>query len=253
VLDKVAHLEDAMRAHAQAEFPKEACALLVKKGKKAEFRPCVNSAEKPTLDFRIDSLEYRRVSGEDEVIGIWHSHINRPPAMTPTDLAYCEITAVPWFITSIYLSDGQYVFSGTTVHEPTGCKPDYLQRPYVFGVMDCYSLCRDYLARELSIEIPAYQDCRVPGWASKGYNFFAEKYEEAGFARLPSGSAAEIGDLFLMQIAAGVPDHIGVYVGNDQMLHHPHGRLSQKSVYGGYWEKHTTHHLRHKSRMDHAD
>lgn len=253
MLTNTAELEAAFRAHAAAEFPNEACGLIVRKGKKAEFRPCVNSAEHPSRDFRIDAQEYRRVAGDDLVVGIWHSHVNRQPVMSPTDLAFCEISAVPWFITSIYLTGGEFAFVGPTVHEPTGFPPDYTQRPYVFGVMDCYSLCRDYLLRELGIEIPAYEECRVANWAAKGLNFFVEKYHEAGFVLLPSGTQPEIGDLFLIQVAAKVPDHIAVYIGNDLMLHHPHGRLSQRSVYGGYWHKHTTHHLRHKSRLNCAN
>jgi cell wall-associated NlpC family hydrolase len=47
---------------------------------------------------------------------------------------------------------------------------------------------------------------------------------------------------------SGNPNHIAVYIGNEMILHHGHGRLSRRDIYGGFWQKHTTHHLRHKTK-----
>ncbi|WP_043946890.1 NlpC/P60 family protein, partial [Ralstonia solanacearum] len=41
------------------------------------------------------------------------------------------------------------------------------------------------------------------------------------------------GDVILMQVRAPVPNHAAVYLGGVQMLHHLHGRLSSRDVYGG--------------------
>jgi cell wall-associated NlpC family hydrolase len=50
-----------------------------------------------------------------------------------------------------------------------------------------------------------------------------------------------------MKVASSVPNHAAIYIGGDIILHHVYGRLSNRQIYGGYWRKHTTHHLRHKS------
>jgi cell wall-associated NlpC family hydrolase len=48
-----------------------------------------------------------------------------------------------------------------------------------------------------------------------------------------------------MQVASPVPNHAAVYLGDGLILHHLQGRLSSRDVYGGYWQKVTTHALRH--------
>jgi cell wall-associated NlpC family hydrolase len=53
------------------------------------------------------------------------------------------------------------------------------------------------------------------------------------------------GDCFLMQVASPVPNHAAVYLGDGLILHHLQGRLSSRDVYGGYWQKVTTHVLRY--------
>ena len=39
-------------------------------------------------------------------------------------------------------------------------------------------------------------------------------------------------------------------VDDNIILHHCHGRLSSRDVYGGYWRKVTTHVLRHRDLSD---
>jgi hypothetical protein len=51
----------------------------------------------------------------------------------------------------------------------------------------------------------------------------------------------KVGDCFLMQVASPVPNHAAVYLGDGLILHHLQGRLSSRDVYGGYWQKVTTH------------
>ena len=48
-----------------------------------------------------------------------------------------------------------------------------------------------------------------------------------------------------MQVASPVPNHAAVYLGDGLILHHLQGRLSSRDVYGGYWQKITTHILRY--------
>jgi cell wall-associated NlpC family hydrolase len=50
-----------------------------------------------------------------------------------------------------------------------------------------------------------------------------------------------------MQVASPVPNHAGVIDADGHLIHHCHGRLSSRDVYGGYWRHVTTHVLRHRS------
>ena len=38
-----------------------------------------------------------------------------------------------------------------------------------------------------------------------------------------------------MHLEADVPNHAGIYLGDNVILHHVQGRLSSRDVYGGYF------------------
>jgi cell wall-associated NlpC family hydrolase len=71
-----------------------------------------------------------------------------------------------------------------------------------------------------------------------------ENFAQAGFSPVDA-SDLQTGDCFLMQVASSVPNHAAVYLGDGLILHHLQGRLSSRDVYGGYWQKVTTHILRY--------
>ena len=80
----------------------------------------------------------------------------------------------------------------------------------------------------------------------KGKNLFLDHFEEYGFVKVDE---LKEHDLILMYNGAKVPNHLAVYVGNGQILHHVQYRLSSKDVYGnsGFWYQRTWGYLRHKS------
>lgn len=52
--------------------------------------------------------------------------------------------------------------------------------------------------------------------------------------------------MIVMQVQAAEPNHAAIYLGDGLMLHHLYGRLSERAVYGGYWQERTIFTLRHK-------
>lgn len=240
-----------MRQLAQEAFPNEACGLIVAKGRKTTLIGCENISEDPRNNFQISHLKWAEITDElgYKVVAVWHSHVNEPAEPSVGDKMGCELTALPWFITAIYQSaPGEFTHVEPTLLTPSGFELPYEGRPYVFGVMDCYSIVREYLQREHGIEMDFLAQCRVPDWAKKGHNFFVDNYQSQNLVRLPTGTEPQPGDLFFIQVNNRVPDHIAVYVGDDMILHHQHGRLSCKSIYSGFWQYRTTHHLRHQSK-----
>ena len=240
-----------MRQLAEQAFPFEACGLIAAKGRKTHLISCENISDDPRNNFQISHLKWNEVVEElgMEVVGVWHSHVNEPAMPSVADKMGCELTALPWFITAIYQNEvGVFTHTAPELLTPEGFTLDYEGRPYVFGVMDCYSIVREYLKREHDIALDFKGECRIPDWVKKGHNFFVDNYAEQGFERLSSGVEPKPGDLFLIQVTSRHPDHIAVYVGDDMILHHQHGRLSCKTVYGGFWHARTTHHLRHTSK-----
>lgn len=238
-------LIESMNAEALRCYPNEACGLVIAKGKKPVLVPCENTASDKRNRFTIAPQDYADAAQQGEVVAIWHSHVDEPATPSEADKAGCEASELPWFITGIRKREEGFVYEGPVLHEPCGYESPYLERPYVFGVHDCWSLVRDFYKREFGIVLGDYQ--RVDQFWAKGLNFFVDNYENEGMVRV-DGKQPERGDLFIIQTGSALPNHIAVYIGDDQILHHCHGRLSARAIYGGYWQKHTVIHLRHKSK-----
>ncbi|WP_151202361.1 NlpC/P60 family protein, partial [Salmonella enterica] len=66
--------------------------------------------------------------------------------------------------------------------------------------------------------------------------------------RLAPGTEPQRGDVFFIQYGK-MPDHCAVYIGDGMILHHQIDRLSCRAYYGGMYQKHTTHHLRHRDLL----
>lgn len=240
---------DAMCAEAIARYPEEACGLIIAKGKRSKFIPCKNIAENPRRDFMIHQEDYDRAADEGEVIGVWHTHPNKPTRPSAADRAGMELTGVPWHIMSVHQGENGLVVSGPDVHMPDGFKMPLLERPYVYGVFDCYTLVVDYYKEEFGMTLPPMPHTRIPRFWEKGLNLMEQEYGNAGFVRIFDQEPKK-GDLFLTQDGAKCPNHVLIYIGDDMIMHHPQDRLSMRGIYGGgYWQKHTTHHLRHKDML----
>ena len=67
---------------------------------------------------------------------------------------------------------------------------------------------------------------------------FAGLWEDAGFEQIDPADLRE-GDAVLMSIGNAGLNHVGVYLGEQLILHHLRGRLSSADVYGGWLQKAT--------------
>ena len=118
-------------------------------------------------------------------------------------------------------------------------------REFVFGVVDCYTLVRDWYAREYGVQLRDY-DRRDKFW-DRGENLYMDNFAAEGFAKIPLEEVRR-GDLILMNLVSPLPNHAAIYMGDQQVLHHVQSRLSSRDVYGSYYRKSTACALRHESR-----
>ena len=115
----------------------------------------------------------------------------------------------------------------------------------IIGVLDCCTLIKEVYKSELNIDFECHGG--HDGWWDNGENRYLDNYEKQGFVRILDDTDVIKYDIFLIKLVSPVPNHAAVYLGDGKILHHVHGRLSNREPYGGYWRNHTTHHLRHKS------
>lgn len=221
--------------HARQEQPREACGLLVVVRGRERYWPCRNIGV-GSDHFVLDPGDYAAADDAGEIVGVVHSHIGIPPQPSQADRVGCNQSGLPWFIVNPQTEEwGQL--------EPDDYRPPLVGREWCHGVLDCYSLVRDWYAQERGVELRNYP--RTDEWWLHGQNLYLENFEREGFRDLGEDEPLVVGDLLLMQLGSPVPNHAAVWLGDNQILHHVQNRLSSRDVYGGWFRKCTTHRLRY--------
>jgi len=192
--------------HARQAYPRESCGLLVIRKGREVYWPCRNLGV-GTDQFVIHPEDYAKADEQGQIVAVVHSHPGLPPEPSQADRVACEASGLPWYIVSVPSDAWASV-------EPSG-----------------------YFA-------PLVGFVRFDDWWKRGENLYLENFAQAGFFQVDADEL-KVGDCFLMQVASPVPNHAAVYLGDGLILHHLQGRLSSRDVYGGYWQKVTTHILRH--------
>ena len=107
-----------------------------------------------------------------------------------------------------------------------------LGRPFVYGSNDCYGLARDFYKLNWDIDMTDY--ARADGWISDGGNLIMDHLHDEGFfvAHDPPHKVRP-GDGLLVSIRSDHPCHIGMYLGNNTVLHHRQGQFSRTTPFSG--------------------
>lgn len=242
---------DAIYAHAALENPRESCGLLVQVGEAPLYVPTPNAAEKPEQDFRISAEAWADAEDLGEILCVVHSHPGQSAKLSGADRVSMEASGLPWLIVEV--REAKPV--SHLLHVPTGYQAPLVGRPFHHGVLDCYTLVRDYYRREMGIILPEYE--REDGWWDKGLDLYADNFEAAGF--YPIAGELQQGDLIVMQVKAEKANHAGVYLADGMLrtepehhpapgsiLHHLYGRDSKRDPFGGFWRESARHFMRHK-------
>jgi len=231
-------IKDEILQHAKANDPKEICGLIhIVKGRR-RYYPCTNIATTPDEHFILDPEDYAIAEDMGEIVAVVHSHPISRPEPSAADQIGCNNTGVPWIIVNPKTEQWGYC-------EPKDFELPYVGREFVFGVVDCYSLARDWYKREWGLELADFP--RRDKFWERGENLYVEGYKSQGFRQI-SFEDLQYGDGILMQLGADLPNHGAIYLGDQQILHHVQGRLSSRDIYGGYYVKSTAMVLRHESR-----
>jgi proteasome lid subunit RPN8/RPN11 len=225
---------DAIRAHAAESSPRECCGVVIVERGRVRYVPCRNRAAKAE-HFLLSEDDYADAEDRGHVMAVVHSHPYLPPTPSQADMVGCEKSGLPWLIVNHPLGHWHYF-------EPTGYVAPLIGREFVHGVLDCYSLCRDYYAT-IGLNLSDYE--RDMDWWLNGGDLYRKYFAAEGFVEVFDEPRQH--DAFLMQLGSPVPNHAAVYIGDGLILHHVMHRLSSRDVYGGMWRRATCTHLRHRT------
>lgn len=214
---------EEIQKHFEKEYPREGCGLiLIVKGKKKWF-PCENLA-KTEDNFILSSKDWFKAKQMGDIFAVVHSHPDDTNEPSQYDIDCCNAIGLPYYIFS-------YPEMELNVLEPKKHFSPLIGREYAFGTADCFEAMRDWLASK-NINIPpraAFEDY----WWDKELNYFTEEtISQWGFRKVED---AQVNDLLIFQASEKVPDHCGVYIGNDMFFHHCENRLSCRDSLYPFW------------------
>ena len=252
-------MKAAIIAHANRDYPRESCGAIIGK----EYIPCTNIAASDD-QFDICPIDLIGLSKEGKVLAYVHSHpdgsvnpsmIDKVQMSLPINLAkqfndkaFLKYS-VPWVIT-----DGENV----ELHKPDGYQAPLLGREYHHGLMDCYTLVKDYYQRELGIYLNDYKR-KDEWWAdAKSKPLYVDNFKKEGFVEVDN---VQKHDLILVRLGRTAHvNHALVFIGDGTLksertedvisdclvLHHPYGRESLREMYSEAWQRRAVVIIRHK-------
>ncbi len=252
----------AAQAHGLAEYPREACGLVVD----GEYRPCVNAAADPEKGFEIAAAVISAYG--DNIMGVIHSHPHDWPVPTAKDMRQQQAMDVPWGIYAIDLPRDEarqirkdvkapdhlfatpVIWFGRQVPKgPLYTSPGRPARGFCHGQTDCVSSVLDWHALQ-GIEMPEPPrdwEWWLPDEDGKRADLYRDNFAAYGFERV---GGPMIGGVALMALGVEkgpdgrrrkvtVPNHAGVLIEDDLFLHHltgrdpvDPGRLSAREPFG---------------------
>ena len=223
-------LKPEMLEHARKETPAEACGLIAVVKGRQRYYPCKNLAS-DFNHFILDPQDYARVEAMGEIVGVFHSHPKTAADPSQADMVSCETTKLYWIICNPDLETWVQL-------QPTGYQAPLVGREYSYGVLDCVQLCRDWYKSEYRIVFPYVS----PPKNSQDWHkdpFLCLYLAKWGFNEVDKKSI-QYGDVLLMCLGQSQkPNHMAVYIGENQILHHLSGRLSSRDFYNDYWQRST--------------
>jgi proteasome lid subunit RPN8/RPN11 len=224
---------EKIEEHFKNEYPREGCGIIgIVKGKK-EWFPCRNIASNED-DFIMSSDDYFDVVKRADILAIVHSHPDTENTASPYDIKNCNALGIPYWIFS-------YPDMELNILQPRKHINPLIGREYEFGVTDCFEAMRDYLKQQ-NIEIPP----RAPfedNWWDNELDYFSEDIiKNWGGIKVDT---PQKNDVLIFKVKADVPDHCGVYLGNDIFFHHAENRLSCRENLYPFWAKYIVGIYRH--------
>lgn len=231
----------AIRAHVEAEYPREACGVVVLVGRAQEYIPCRNIHEKPEEHFTLAPDDLIAAEEQGDVLMVVHSHPDVVQLVpSEMDRIQCDHSGVEWGIMS--WPDGDFC----TI-SPRGDR-DYVGRRWVLGHADCWTLIMDYYRQEHGITLNNWS-VDYEWWKEGKENRYEDNWQAEGFIEVPATEMRE-GDLIMMQLQSPVTNHAAIYLGDNIMLHHSFGSLSTRVPYGKYYRDRTVRVVRRKELTD---
>lgn len=216
-----------LRVRAEAAYPNEACGFILQDGSLVE---CVNGSTIPD-QFIISAEDY--VEYDEQIAAVWHTHANFP-RFSEADIRACKSLNIPFAIWDC----GSSQFFWLDPRQSAGL----LQRPWNYGIHDCYAALRDWYYQELGVTLGDYARNYDGEWQDRGFVYFEESFRNEGFMPVPANQPLERGDMVMFRIRNDATcNHVAVVEdpAANMLYQHLAHRLSGLTPYSSYFRDNT--------------
>jgi len=217
-------IKETIKKHALKEMPKECCGVLVEGEGEVVAFPCRNVSEKPEKHFSILPTDYLKASNEGRVKAIYHSHNSTNDKFSPNDILNSKGHDLP-FVLYCSLKDSFSTF------DPKKSKTFLYDRIFKIGETDCYTVVKEYY-KDLGIELSDKPLSRTDHtWHQQNPRLIQELFDlnknnpNLPIMELPASTKLKKHDVLVFEFIKGAgPNHVAVYLGNDEIMHHPRNK-----------------------------
>ena len=210
-----AHQKNLIQRHTLECYPNEMCGVLTE----TSFISLTNISSNPSKSFSFGSIEYAKVI--NNTIAIIHSHCRDRKTPEPYDVRTPSLTDIvcqkrsnkPWLIVG---TEGEIVTPALQI--PREPNAEYLGRPFIWYINDCYNLVEDYYKFTLKIDLPPKDidfDYTKTRTLFRAFDKYIESY---GFRDIKRLEDIRNGDLILVDRQGIEASHLGIYE-NGYIIH----------------------------------
>lgn len=221
--------------HAERDKPREACGLLVVVNGRERYFPCRNISSEPDT-FVIHPDDWVKAEDQGFISGVFHSHVGESAKPSETDIKFANLMTASWHI---YATES----GNWETYYPPKSEKDLLGREWIWRHQDCGTLAIDWY-RQHGINISDYKRPATIKEHVKNSVYFDQFLQRNQFQEQAKESKWVYGDL-LVFAPNGINSHVGIYVGNQTLIHHEIGKLSTKEMINKQLLKILSKRLRH--------
>lgn len=223
----------AIKEHAIREYPNEAVGFVMPDG----YLPARNIHSDPANHFIVDPETTALAS--EHALAFVHSHPEGQPTPSYHDqksqIADGRVWGIVPVMTLYNEPEPQVVANDITWWGDSLPIPPLEGRKFLWGVFYCWTLYRDWMRTERGILLPNFPS--DPDFKEVGEDIFLIHCEDAGMRNL--GKIAiedlQVGDMLVGHLRGRFPNHCGVYIGGDHLLHHAPSSLSGRAPLLRWW------------------
>jgi cell wall-associated NlpC family hydrolase len=123
-----------------------------------------------------------------------------------------------------------------------------LGKPWEINKTDCFSIVVDFFDQNFDIKIPNF--ARPVDWNADKLDLVRMLYPKGGFEIMDDWNDLRPADVLATCFGTSNPNHLVIYVGNNEIVQHKFGVNSNKETYRPAWKAVTGYILRHPDVPD---